>query len=369
MFYATYALGSYPMGWIDEGVAALSGWVESVMPASIFKDLLVDGIINGVGSVAAFLPNILILFLFISLFEETGYMERATLLTDKLMHTMGLHGKSFVPLIMGFGCNVPAIMATRIIENRTQRMLTMLLIPFMSCSARLPVYILLIGAFFPHHAGSVLFLVYLTGIVIAILSGLLFSKVLFKENYQPNDVELSPYSIPSTKKTLLHVWQEGAQYLKKMGGTILIAAVVIWALNTFPQSKSGEPHRSTYLEQLGHAIEPAMRPLGFDWKMSVSLLTGVVAKETVVSTLGVIYQDEEDGVHLAQRLRDEQVFTTRSACSFLVFILLYFPCVAAITAILRESGSTWIAALAGLYTTAVAWLVAFIVYQVSGLLL
>ncbi len=383
MFFTTFALGSFPMEWINMGVEALAGWVDGIMPESLFKNLLVDGIISGVGSVVAFLPNILILFFFISLFEDTGYMGRAVFITDKLMHTIGLHGKSFIPLIMGFGCNVPAIMATRTIENRTQRTLTMLLIPFMSCSARLPVYILLIGAFFPHHAGTVLFGVYLTGIVFAILSGLLFSKVLFKDKGQPFVMELPPYRIPTLKSTMRHMWHKGSQYLRKMGGIILIAAVVIWALNTFPLSKSNEPHRDTYLEQMGHAIEPVMRPLGFDWKMSVSLLTGVIAKETVVSTLGVIYQtdgtDDDSHAKLSQRLRDERyagglhqgehVFTTRSTLSFLIFILLYVPCIAAVAAIYRESGSRWIAAFSIIYTTAVAWLAAFAVYHLGGLLL
>ncbi|MDR2813377.1 MAG: ferrous iron transport protein B [Prevotellaceae bacterium] len=425
MFYTTFALGSYPMEWINSGVEALSGWLSSVMPDSLFKDLLIDGVVTGVGSVIAFLPNILLLFFFISLFEDTGYMARAVFITDKLMHTIGLHGKSFIPLVMGFGCNVPAIMATRTIENRTQRTLTMLIIPFMSCSARLPVYILFIGAFFPHHAGTVLFLIYLVGIGLAILSALFFSKMVFKDKGQPFVMELPPYRIPTLKSIIRHMWHKGSQYVRQMGGIILIAAIVIWALNTFPLSsarlrqldeqaaavkehyaaalaqsvadsapltadmekrlhdiavaRNNTQHEYSYLGQLGHAIEPLMRPLGFDWKMSVSLLTGVVAKETVVSTLGIIYQadddDEGDAASLKQRLRDERyrsgakagqpIFSDVTAVAFLVFILLYLPCIAAIAAIRRESGNRWISAFAIIYTTLVAWLAAFAVQQIG----
>ncbi|MDR0566272.1 MAG: ferrous iron transport protein B [Prevotellaceae bacterium] len=433
MFYTTFALGSYPMEWINSGVEALSGWLSGAMAESLFKDLLIDGVITGVGSVIAFLPNILILFFFISLFEDTGYMARAVFITDKLMHTIGLHGKSFIPLIMGFGCNVPAIMATRTIENRTQRTLTMLLVPFMSCSARLPVYILFIGAFFPQRAGTVLFLIYLTGIGFAILSALFFNKIVFKDRGQPFVMELPPYRIPTLKSIIRHMWHKGSQYVRQMGGIIFVAAVVIWALNTFPLSsarlrqldeqadaareryaatlaqrpddaahlaaelkkrlhdiaaeRNNAQHEYSYLGQLGRAIEPLMRPLGFDWKMSVSLLTGVVAKETVVSTLGIIYQangddgDEGDGgaAHLKQRLRDERyhsgakagqpIFTGVTALAFLVFILLYLPCIAAIAAIRRESGKRWISAFAIAYTTLVAWLAAFAVQHVGSWLM
>ncbi|MDR0414550.1 MAG: ferrous iron transport protein B [Prevotellaceae bacterium] len=431
MFYTTFALGSYPMEWISSGIDALSDYLTAALSPSLFKDLLIGGVVNGVGSVMAFLPNILILFFFISLFEDTGYMARAVFITDKLMHTIGLHGKSFIPLIMGFGCNVPAIMATRTIENRTQRTLTMLIIPFMSCSARLPVYILLIGAFFPHHAGSMLFLIYLTGIAFAILSALFFSKIMFKDSGQPFVMELPPYRIPTLKSIIRHMWHKGSQYVRQMGGIILTASIVIWALNTFPLNskrlqrfdtqadaarercaaalaqpaadsallvaemeaslrgiaaeRSSARHEHSYLGQLGHAIEPVMRPLGFDWKMSVSLLTGVVAKETVVSTLGIIYQaDEEEGSgdgevntgRLKQRLRDERyrsgakegqpIFSSVTTVAFLVFILLYLPCIAAIAAIRRESGSRWISLFAILYTTAVAWIAAFAVQHIGS---
>jgi ferrous iron transport protein B len=346
------------------------------MPDSIFKSLAIDGVINGVGSVVAFLPNILLLFLFISIFEDTGYMARAVFITDKLMHSIGLHGKSFIPLIMGFGCNVPALMATRIIENRTQRLLTMLMLPFMSCSARLPVYILLIGTFFSHHAGTVLFGVYLTGISFAVLSAFVASKSILKDNGQPFVMELPPYRIPRLRSTLRHVWHKGAQYLKKMGGVILIAALAIWALNTFPLNH--ERAEQSYLGRIGKLVEPCMKPLGFDWKMTVSLLTGIAAKETVVSTMSIIYQsnDTESSIDLQKKLHNKKyttgvkagqpVFTTPVALAFLIFVLLYFPCVAAVGAIYRESRSKLFTLFMVLYTTGAAWLAAFIVYQVGS---
>ncbi|MDR3329214.1 MAG: ferrous iron transport protein B [Prevotellaceae bacterium] len=385
MFYATFALGRYPTEWISRGVELLSRGLAAALPPSLPADLLVSGVINGAGSVLAFLPNILLLFFFISYFEDSGYMARAVFITDKLMHAIGLHGKSFIPLIMGFGCNVPAIMATRTIENRTQRRLTMLLIPFMSCSARLPVYVLLIGAFFPRHAGTVLFAVYLAGIAIAILSGLLFSKFLFKDKGQPFVMELPPYRRPSFGTLARHTWHKGGQYLRKNGLTILVASVAIWGLSTFPLQPHGEraPYEQSYLGQLGHAVQPALAPLGFDGKMSISLLTGVAAKETVVSTLGVLYRAEveDDGstARLEQRLRAERhpsgphrgqpVFTPPTALACIAFILLYLPCVAAVVAIRRESGSRLIAAFTVAYTTVVAWLAAFAVQRVAAALM
>jgi ferrous iron transport protein B len=427
MFYITFTLGSYPVEWINSGVSALSLWLSDIMPENIFKSLLVDGVVNGVGSVIAFLPNILLLFLFISIFEDTGYMARAVFITDKLMHAIGLHGKSFIPLIMGFGCNVPALMATRTIENRNQRLLTMLMLPFMSCSARLPVYILLIGAFFPHHPGTILFGIYLAGILFSILSAFIASKSTLKDNGQPFVMELPPYRIPTLRSILRHMWYKGSQYLKKMGGIILIAALAIWALNTFPLNQElkqkysrleadtiakydaqltagataetnfiGEQkdialHKlhaeayaaqaeQSYLGRIGKIVEPAMRPLGFDWKMSVSLLTGIIAKETVVSTMGVIYQsdDIENSTDLQKKLRNDKyttgpktaqpVFTAPVALAFLVFILLYFPCVAVVGTIYRESQSRLFTLFMVLYTTGAAWVAAFLIYQIGNLL-
>ncbi|MGL4363916.1 MAG: ferrous iron transport protein B, partial [Bacteroidales bacterium] len=411
MFVATFTLGNYPVNWINAGIEILSDLLRGIVPESIFKDLLLDGIIRGVGAVIAFLPNILILFFFISLLEDTGYMARAVFITDKLMHGIGLHGKSFIPLIMGFGCNVPAIMATRTIENHAQRMLTMLLIPFMSCSARLPVYILLIGAFFPTYAGSMLFGIYLLGLIFAVITGLICSKFIFKEQSQPFVMELPPYRIPTLKSTLRHMWHKGVLYLQKMSGVILIGAIVIWALSTFPRTseqiikkqnqitslynkllietdsaqhndlhlnlelkKHSIQQEYSYLGQLGKMIEPAMLPLGFDWKMSVSLLTGVIAKETVISTLGVVYgASNNSSVTLVDNLKNERyssgekvgqlVFTTLSTLSFLIFILLYIPCLATISIIYRESCSLYFTLFTVVYTIFIAWAVSFLCYQ------
>lgn len=425
-FFTTFKLGAYPMDWIDQGIALLSGFLGDVMPSGAFKDLLIGGIINGVGSVIVFLPNILLLFFFLSILEDTGYMARAVFIMDKLMHKIGLHGKSFIPLIMGFGCNVPAIMATRTIENKNNRLVTMLINPFMSCSARLPVYILILGAFFPEKAGSLLFLIYLLGITMAILMAILFKKTLFKGEDIPFVMELPPYRIPTIKSTIRHMWFKASQYLKKMGGVILIAVIIIWALEYYPkgveysqdyqsqieQIKSeleghtsiadeenstndleaeivsienlmiAERQANSYLGRIGKTIEPVIRPLGFDWKMGVSLLSGIAAKEIVVSTLGVLVQagsdSDETSQTLIHNLKNEvhtsgpkvgqKVYTPLSAFSFLLFILIYFPCVAVIAAIKKESGSWKWAAFTIFYTTALAWLVSFAFYQIGNLL-
>lgn len=422
-FYTTFTLGSYPMNWIDSGVHLFSNFLSNIMDDGPFKDLLINGIINGVGSVIVFLPNILILFFFISLLEDTGYMARAAFIMDKLMHKIGLHGKSFIPLIMGFGCNVPAIMSTRTIENRNNRILTMLITPFMSCSARLPVYILIIGAFFPSNASLVLFSIYMLGILIAIGTALLFKRTFFKSDDIPFVMELPPYRIPTMRSTVMHMWYKGSQYLKKMGGVILVAVIFIWALGYFPRNtkfstdydsqiaqknqliaintkdslaivkltadiksleteKESERQAQSYLGRIGKFIEPAIAPLGFDWKMGVSLLSGVAAKEIVVSTLGVLYQADKDAdehsTTLINKLQNEthksgenigsKVFSPLTAFSFLLFILIYFPCIAVIAAIKKESGS-WKWALFTIFsTTILAWLVSFTVYQIGNLI-
>lgn len=420
-FFATFNLGKYPMGWIESGVELLSNLVSNQMPAGPLKDLLINGVISGVGSIIVFLPNILILFFFISLLEDTGYMARAAFIMDKLMHKIGLHGKSFIPLIMGFGCNVPAIMASRTIENRNNRLVTMLITPFMSCSARLPVYILILGAFFPNQAGNLLFLIYFIGILLAIGTALLFKKVFFKTDDIPFVMELPPYRMPTMRSTILHMWHKGSQYLKKMGGIILVSVIIIWALGYYPQNNTlakkynreiarteqalqhstnstqadslstalkslrlnmqAEQQAGSYLARIGKAIEPALKPLGFDWKMGVSLLSGVAAKEIVVSTLGVLYQADDGSTtgSLPEKLRQETysegalkgqpVFNRLKAFSFLLFILIYFPCVAVISAIKNESGSWKWAVFTILYTTSLAWLISFIVYQAGRIIL
>ena len=397
MFQTTFSVGGYPMEWIERLVSLLAGLLDDTMSQGILKDLLINGIIGGVGGVIVFLPNILILFFFISLMEDTGYMARAAFIMDKLMHKIGLHGKSFIPLIMGFGCNVPAIMATRTIENRNNRLLTMLINPFMSCSARLPVYVLIIGAFFPDRPGLVLFSMYSLGILVAILVAMLFKRTLFSSEDVPFVMELPPYRMPTLKTTIRHMWYKGSLYLRKMGGIILIASVIIWALGYFPkdrqtvagnemtadmshiseETKAIEQQQS-YIGRIGTFIEPVIAPLGFDWKMGVALLSGVAAKEVVVSTMGVLYQSHPEASlpteTLGEKLRQQtypdgtKVFTTASALSFLVFILLYFPCVAVIAAIKNESGHWKWAAFTVIYTTGLAYLISFLVYRVAGLI-
>ena len=410
-FFTTFELGGYPKRWMEAGIGSLSGLIENSFPSGILRDFIIEGIIGGVGGIIVFLPNIMILFLFISFMEDTGYMARAVFLMDKIMHKIGLHGKSFIPLFMGFGCNVPAILATRIIESRRDRMITMLITPFMSCSARLPVYILFISAFFATHKGSILLLLYVLGMILAVLSAFLLKKVFFKTPGIPFVMELPPYRIPTGRSILKHVWFRTSLYLKKIGGVILIASVVIWVLSNFPRSaasadrysneikkieqsalpedvKAGSIQR-VYLEQkseqqnrsllgiLGHVIEPVMKPLGFDWRLSVSILAGVSAKEIVVSTMGVLFQtgSQEGHLSLVEKIRTQtddegnDLFTPLIAFSFMLFILTYFPCIGVVSAIKRESGSWKWSAFIVLYTTGIAWLLSFTVYQVGSLFL
>lgn len=379
-FQATFSLGSYPMDWIEAGVGALGDWVAGIMPEGPLNDMLVNGIIAGVGGVIVFLPNILILFFFISLMEDTGYMARAAFIMDRLMHKIGLHGKSFIPLLIGFGCNVPAIMATRTLESRRDRIITMLITPFMSCSARLPVYILLVSAFFPVNQGLVLMSIYLVGIVLAVITALLLKKTLFAKSSDPFVMELPPYRMPTMRNTTIHMWGKAGQYLRKMGTIILLASVLIWALGYFPLEREAAPDSSEHLEQsyigqIGKFIEPGIEPLGFDWKMGVSIVTGLAAKEIVVSSMGILYHvpdAEENTQGLAESLKsqvDKQgnvVFTPLVAYGFMLFILIYFPCMAAIAAIKKEAGWKW-AIFTMIYTTALAWVVSFCVYQIGSL--
>jgi ferrous iron transport protein B len=429
MFETTFTLGRYPMNWIDHGIVLLNQALHQYFPEGSFKDMLSDGILGGVGGVLVFLPNILILFFFISIMEDTGYMARAAFIMDKIMHKIGLHGKSFIPLIMGFGCNVPAIMATRTIENRTSRMVTMLINPFFSCSARLPVYVLVISALAPRYPGLILFSIYMFGILLASVIAVLFRKFVFRRNEVPFVMELPPYRVPNPRATARHIWNKGEQYLKKMGGVILTASIIIWALSYYPRNinysrdykkeavtietgykakiasnynpieiqkltqnkqrtvdsiylaMDAEKQKKSYAGRIGQFIEPVMRPLGFDWRMSVSLLTGIAAKEVIISTMGILYQSNNaiKGDHrLMLRLRQssytsgpkigQRIFQPLVAFSFLAFILIYFPCIAVITAIGNESGSWRMALFEVVYTTALAWIVAFIIYQVGSFL-
>jgi ferrous iron transport protein B len=429
-FQATFYLGDYPMQWIQMGVTWLGTLFTRILPANAFRDMIVDGIIGGVGGVIIFLPNILILFFFITLMEASGYMARIAFIVDKLMHKIGLHGKSFVPMLMGFGCNVPAIMATRTIENKNDRLVTMLIIPFMSCSARYPVYILIIGAFFASYQGTILFGIYLFGIFLAGVIAWIFKKTIFKATTIPFVMELPPYRMPRASSVLKQTWFKGEMYLKKMGTIILLASIIIWAMGYFPLGKKYEAAFNKKIEQvnkltsiklrqnnltpvqiktletsrvrkinilkgelsmkkqensaigrIGHFIEPAIRPLGFDWKMGVSLIAGGAAKEVVVSTMGVLYpstlgKNNKEG--LSQRLREQvytsgphkgqKVFTPLSALTFLLFILIYFPCIAVVAAIKNETGQwKWSLFLAA-YTTTLAWIMAFIVFQGGSLM-
>lgn len=414
MFYTTFNLGAYPMDWIDSGVLAIGNLVSNIMPDGMLKDLLVDGIISGTGSVLIFLPNILILFFFISLLEESGYMARAAFLMDNIMHHFGLHGRSFIPLVMGFGCNVPAILATRSMRSRGDRLLTMLIIPFMSCSARLPVYILIISAFFQKFEALILIGIYAVGIIFAFITAQILNKTVFKNKETPFVMELPSYRMPTIQNITYHMWDKTRHYLKKIGTIILLGVVIIWSLGYFPretketlmvknkienvvnnieisdnakqqqisnlkQQLEAERLYNSFLGRIGHFIEPAMRPLGFDWKMSISLIAGLPAKEIVVSTMGVLYQtnEEESTVNLQNKILNEQhtkgklegqkVFTIPAALAFLIFILIYFPCVGVVATIKNEAGSWKWAAFVIFYTTALAWVVAFAVYNIGNL--
>ena len=415
MFQLTFVLGEYPMEWIESGVAALASTLEGILSPGLFADFLLNGVIGGVGAVIVFLPNILILFFCIALFEDTGYMARAAFLMDRIMHMIGLHGKSFIPMLMGFGCSVPAIMAARSLESPKDRILTVLITPFMSCSARLPVYIVLAGTFFAAYAGTVIFLLYLTGILVAILTGLLFRRFLLQGEDAPFVMELPPYRVPMLKSLIIHMWDRAKIFLKKMGGVILVGSIIIWALSSFPREvdysadytvkidqveefyaqrildmkteelssleeqqqlaiqqiereRSMEHASKSYLGRLGKTISPVFEPIGIDWRGSVALLTGFVAKEVVVSTLGVLYASDgagDDGTG-SEALRDalrSSGMTPLAGLSMMVFVLLYMPCIAAAIAIGRETGSHRWTALSVLYTTGVAWLMAFAVYQ------
>ncbi len=425
MFQLTFILGEYPMSWIDKGVGLLSGFISAVMPAGQLKDLITDGILAGIGGVIVFLPNILILFFMISFMEDTGYMARAAFIMDRIMHRIGLHGRSFIPMLMGFGCNVPAVMATRTIDGRNDRLLTMLIIPFMSCSARLPLYTLFIGAFFYSHAGTLLFLIYLAGISAAAVSALILKRIFFKKNEIPFVMELPPYRMPKASAIARHMWEKAVEYLKKIGGIILAASVIIWALSRYPSDieyskdyKAEEVHaeqeytagmkaagsdeekqilteaysrqirllraqersertEKSYIGRTGKFIEPVLAPLGFDWKMSISLVTGLAAKEIVVGTMGILYHTDTDTEENQKNLQKaitepghsgQTPVSRQAALAFIFFVLLYFPCLATIAAIRREAGSWKWALFAAGYTTAVAWIISFAVYNTGKII-
>ena len=383
MFETTFSLGQYPMDWIEEAVAWLGNRISETMADGPLKAMLVDGVIGGVGSVIVFLPQILILYFFISLMEDSGYMARAAFIMDKLMHKMGLHGKSFIPLIMGFGCNVPAVMATRTIESRRSRIITMMILPFMSCSARLPIYIMIAGTFFSlQYRSWVLLSLYAIGIAVSVLISKIFSSLVIKGEDTPFVMELPPYRWPTPKAIWRHTWEKGKEYLKKMGGIILVASIIVWALGYYPHNDAldvPQQQEQSYIGRMGKTIEPIFMPQGFNWKLDVSLLAGVGAKEIVASTIGVLYSgddsfgddetfsdDNEKYTRLRQMMLQEGI-TPLAAYAYLIFILLYFPCIATIAAIKNETGSWRWAVFAAVYTTAVAWLASMAVFQIGSL--
>lgn len=376
IFWITFFVGAYPADWIQHGVDWLAATVNDRMADGPLKDLIANGIIGGVGGVIVFLPNIMILFFFISFMEDSGYMARAAFIMDKLMHKIGLHGKSFIPLVMGFGCNVPAVMASRSIESRSSKIITILITPFMSCSARLPVYVLLIGTFFSAHATLVFLSMYLLGVIVAMGTAKLLRRFFFKVDETPFVMELPPYRVPTMKTSLRHMWWKGKQYLQKMGGIILVASVIVWALDYFPLGNNKNPEQDSYLETVGKTVEPVMRPLGCDWRATVAVVAGVPAKEIVVSTLGVLYTGSEEATDaaLSQRLTTPDTpggvpaFTAASALAFMIFILLYCPCTATVIAIVKETGHWGYGLFTVLYNTFVAWLLAFGAYHLALLL-
>lgn len=383
MFQTTFSLGQYPMDWIESAVSWLGEQASALMPEGPLRSMLVDGVIGGVGAVIVFLPQILILYFFISLMEDSGYMARAAFIMDKLMHKMGLHGKSFIPLIMGFGCNVPAIMATRTIESRRSRLITILILPFMSCSARLPIYIMITGTFFAAQYRSwVMIMLYVIGVIVAIIVSKVFSSFVVKGEDTPFVMELPPYRWPTPKAIGRHTWEKGKEYLKKMGGIILVASIVVWALGYFPHDESLSPvqqKEQSYIGSIGKAVEPVFELQGFNWKLDVSLIAGVGAKEIVASTIGVIYSGDDsfgdddsfsDDTAKYSRLRNQMLadgITPLAAFSYLLFVLLYFPCIATVIAIRNETGSWSWAAFSAFYTTAIAWIVSMLVYQIGSL--
>ena len=370
VFEATFVLGAWPQQWIEEGVELLCSWLNGVLPSGWFSNLLVDGIVQGCGAVISFLPNIFILFVFLSLLEDTGYMARAAFLMDKIMHRIGLHGKSFVPMLLGFGCNVPAIMAAKTIDNRKDRTLTMLMIPFMSCSARIPVYLLFVSAFFVHYKALVMIGIYLAGVLLSILFAVVMKQTKwFRRESDDYVSELPAFSKPTLRTIWSHVWERTSDYLHKITTVILAASVIIWALEFFPRDRTqdGKYKEESYLCDIGKGLSPVMKPLGFDWKMNVCLLTGLPAKEAIVSTMGILYHTEDDN-SLAQAMTEGEGMNQAVALAFMLFVLLYFPCVATISTLRKEVGWKW-ATFSVVHSLALAWVVALLAFRIGILLL
>lgn len=363
MFFLTFYLGKFPMAWIDSLVTWLGNLVTTNLTSPAWlQSLLADGVIGGVGSVLVFMPQIMIMFLCISLLEDTGYMARAAFIMDRVMHWLGLHGKSFIPLVMGFGCNVPAVMATRTLESEKDRMITILVNPLMSCTARLPIYALFTSAFFAANQGTVTFSLYLLGIILAVAMAKLFRKTIFRGESEPFVMELPPYRWPTARGTFIHMWERGSLFLKKAGTIILLGSVTIWFLSYFP---SGVDYGSSasLAGKIGQFFEPLVKPLGFDWRAVVALLFGFIAKEIVVSTYGALLGVGESKAAISTELHG--IFTPLTAYTFMAFSLLYTPCLATVAVIRRETGSWKWAAFAIGYSLVLAWLVAFVIYRIG----
>ena len=369
VFQITFKLGAYPQSWIESGISLLGSRLSATLPEGWFSNLIVNGIVQGVGAVLAFLPNIVILFFFLSVLEDSGYMARAAFLMDKVMHRVGLHGRSFIPMLIGFGCNVAAIVAARSIEDRKGRALTMLMIPFMSCSARLPVYMLLVSAFFARQKALVMISIYLAGILLSILFAFIMKRTRWFRSEEGDYVsELPPFRRPGVRNTCGHIWERTSDYLRKITTVILTASVIIWALEYFPaeRTRNGADKEESCLAMIGKGMEPVMRPLGFDWKLNVCLLTGLPAKEAIVSTMGILYHSGEGDASLADTIRNGGAMTPATALAFMAFVLLYFPCIATIAALKRELGGRW-AAFTVVHSLLLAWIVAFLVFSVASL--
>nr|MBP7373364.1 ferrous iron transport protein B [Opitutaceae bacterium] len=386
MFFAIFRLAEIPMGWIEAAQAGVSGWAASVIPAGDFRDLVINGALAGVGGVVTFLPQILILFFFLGLLEDTGYMARAAFIVDRLMSRVGLHGKSFVPLLSSFACAIPGIMAARTIDSHRDRLVTILVSPLVSCSARLPVYALLIAMLLPAggawEKAGMMVLLYVIGIIAAFTMAWVFRRTLFKGEHSLLLLEMPPYHRPSVRATAMRMWERAVMFLKRAGTAILAISVVVWALSTYPkpqnpEATAAEALATSYAGQLGHAIEPAIRPLGFDWKIGVGILSSFTAREVFVGTMSIIYAVENGGEDIEQ-MRDRMLAETRPDGSpvytplvifgLMVFYVLAMQCLPTSAVVRRETGSWKWPLLQLAYMTVLAWGAAFVVYQGGRLL-
>ena len=381
IFQATFGLGYYPMIWLEKLILLIESCISGHLTDSMFKSLLLDGIIKGVGGVVVFLPNIIILFTLLSFIEETNYMSRVVFIMDKIMKPFGLNGRSFISLFMGFGCNVPAIMSAQNIKNKNTRIITILINPLIPCSSRFTVYVLFISAFFANNPGTLLFAIYTLTVIIALLTSLILKKFFYKKTHELHNFNFPEYKIPSIKNVIKSMWFNAILFLKKISGAILIASIIIWFLSYFPHNNSKSNIEISYISKIGKIIEPVIEPLGFDWKMGVSILSGIAAKETIVGTLSELYQDEihsnkeknkfinklHEQTYKSGKKTGKKIFTPLVALSFIVFISLYTPCVATLAAIRKTTGSLKLTMFVIIYTIAIAWLFSFITFQIGNI--